>query len=66
VDSQYGSGTNRTGQSHISLKTFKGSHRASISATKMLSRDDDDKLNFIRLDESVDVDISPAHGGGRV
>jgi hypothetical protein len=66
VNSQYGSGTGRTGQSEITLRHIKGSHRTSISATKMLSRDEDDKSNFIRLDESVDVDVSPSYRGGSV
>jgi hypothetical protein len=66
MDSQYSSATNRTGQLQISLKIFKGSHRTSISATKMLPRDDDDKLDFIRLNESADVDVSPAYSRERV
>ncbi|KAF2257926.1 hypothetical protein CC78DRAFT_480752, partial [Lojkania enalia] len=68
IDSHYGSSTNRSGQSEITLRHLKGSHRTSISAMKTLSRgdDDDDKSNFIRLDEAVDVDVSPPYGGGRV
>jgi len=67
VDSNYGPGTTKGGQSEISLRHLKASHRTSISAPKSMSRrDDDDKSHFIRLDESVDVDVSPAYGGGRV
>ncbi|KAF1992967.1 hypothetical protein P154DRAFT_451456 [Amniculicola lignicola CBS 123094] len=68
VDSYYGTGTSRSGQSEITLSHLKGGHRASISAIKSLSRgeDDDRKSNFIRLDETVDVDVSPPYGAGRV
>ncbi|KAF2799244.1 hypothetical protein K505DRAFT_231492, partial [Melanomma pulvis-pyrius CBS 109.77] len=60
ADSYYSPGTDNSGHSEISLRTLKGSHRTSISAAKTLSkRDDDDKSHFIRLDESVEVDVSP-------
>lgn len=69
ADSYYGTGTDPTGLSDISLRNLKGSHKTSISAQKTLSRhgdDDDDKARFIRLDESVDVDFSVGSGPGRM
>ncbi|KAF2730700.1 hypothetical protein EJ04DRAFT_499946 [Polyplosphaeria fusca] len=65
IDSQYGSGT---GQSEITLKHLKGSHRSSTSALKMLSKSssNDDKSDFIHLNDSVDVDVSPPYGVARV
>ncbi len=60
ADSYYGPGIDNSGHSEISLRNLKGSHRTSISAAKALSRrHDDDKSHFIRLDESVEVDVSP-------
>ncbi|KID93448.1 hypothetical protein MAJ_10586, partial [Metarhizium majus ARSEF 297] len=63
-----GGSYNSPGQSarnDIHLRNIKGSHMTSILASKPMQSpldDDDDRSHFIRLNESVDVDVSPAHG----
>lgn len=66
--SQYGPATDKIGPSEIYLRNLKGSHRTSISAPKTRStlNNDDDRSNFVRLEESVAVDFSPRYVGDRI
>lgn len=64
VDSYYGTVTHKSGQSDMSLRNLKASHRTSISAPKSMTARVNEDGNFIRLDESVDVDVSPRYVGG--
>lgn len=55
-------GTDQSFRNDISLRSMKGNNITSISAPKVINRDEEmDRSHFIRLEESVDVDVSLAH-----
>jgi hypothetical protein len=61
LDSYHGTSTGKGSHSELNLRNLKGSHKTSITASKNMStriNEDNGRSNFIRLDESVDVDVS--------
>ena len=62
MDSYCGTTTSKSSYIEITLRNLKGNHSTSISASKNMSTPvdkNDNRSHFIRLDESVDVDVSP-------
>jgi len=62
MDSYYGTTTGKSSQTDFSLGNLKGNHSTLISASKTMSTrvdENDDRSHFIRLDESIDVDVLP-------
>ena len=62
MDSYCGTTTSKSSYIEITLRNLKGNHNTSISASKNMSTPvdkNDNRSHFIRLDESVNVDVSP-------
>ncbi|KAM3064770.1 hypothetical protein ACMFMF_011765 [Clarireedia jacksonii] len=69
MNSYYGTTTGKSSHTELTLINLKGNHSTPISASKNISTrvdENHDRFHFIRLDESVDVDVLPRSDEERV